>query len=152
MAKARPRGFSDVDTTDAGDELVAWLGQAAVQLAPLRQAGYPHLRLRPGGSVVDVGCGAGEALIDLAALVAPGGRVIGTDLSATMIDASRETLRHAGIDAELHVADAASLPLPDASVDAARAERLLQHVDDPIAVLHELKRVTRPGGAIVTTT
>jgi SAM-dependent methyltransferase len=44
---------------------------------------------------------------------------------------------------------AEGIPVPDRSCDAVRADRLLQHVSDPLIVLKEAERVLRPGGAIV---
>ncbi|WP_244194822.1 methyltransferase domain-containing protein [Amycolatopsis echigonensis] len=46
----------------------------------------------------------------------------------------------------VRLGDAQALPLADASVDRARADRMVQHVADPAAVFAELHRVLRPGG------
>jgi len=44
------------------------------------------------------------------------------------------------------VGDAMNLPYDDGSLDACRAETLLQHLTDPHQAVHEMTRVTRPGG------
>ena len=44
------------------------------------------------------------------------------------------------------VGDAMNLPYVDGSLDACRAETLLQHLTDPHQAVHEMTRVTRPGG------
>jgi SAM-dependent methyltransferase len=100
--------------------------------------------------IVDVGCGLGDDVRALALRTAPGGRAIGVDVSAAMIDAARR--RSAGGTApggEFHVADAASIPLGDGIADGCRCERLLQHVEDPAAVVREMARVVRAGGIVL---
>ena len=48
------------------------------------------------------------------------------------------------------VGDAMNLPYVDGSLDACRAETLLQHLTDPHQAVHEMTRVTRPGGRAAT--
>ena len=48
------------------------------------------------------------------------------------------------------VGDAMNLPYDDGSLDACRAETLLQHLTDPQQAVHEMTRVTRPGGRAAT--
>ncbi|MDQ6840648.1 MAG: methyltransferase domain-containing protein [Actinomycetota bacterium] len=60
-----------------------------------RRRGIDLLTLRPGETVLDVGCGTGLSLPWLQAAVGASGRIIGMDASATMLDAaSRRTRRH----------------------------------------------------------
>jgi SAM-dependent methyltransferase len=99
----------------------------------------PHLR--PGMTLVDLGCGDGSITAGLAAAVDPG-RTVGLDLSPSRPDGSEPT----GI--ALLAADARELPLPDASVDAVHACAVLQHLPDPMAALREARRVARPGAVI----
>jgi SAM-dependent methyltransferase len=94
----------------------------------------------PGGVVVDVGCGAGH---DLSRLEAADLVAVGVDASAVMLDASH----HRGA-RRLVQADGAALALRSGSVDGVRIERVLQHVDDPAAVLAEAARVVRAGGLL----
>ena len=54
-----------------------------------RQRMFDLLDVRPGATLLDVGCGAGNDVQDLAKLVGPGGRVVGIDSSATMIQQAR---------------------------------------------------------------
>jgi hypothetical protein len=75
MATMVETGFSNVDASRDAGNLVDYLGLAAKHLANHRRSGYEMLRLRPGAAVLDVGCGAGEVCVELAAMVAPSGRV-----------------------------------------------------------------------------
>jgi SAM-dependent methyltransferase len=102
------------------------------------------MALAPGHVVLDVGCGPGTDLPPLAAAVGLTGTVIGVDAEPSMLDEARRRAP----DAVLHEGDAHALPLPDAAVDRARADRVLQHLADPARALRELYRVVRPGGIV----
>ena len=103
--------------------------------------------IRPGHAVLDVGCGAGDDLRSLAQLVGPTGRVVGVDNSETMLQEARERTR--GLPVECHTGDAHHLDFAADSFDSCRAERVLQHVEDPFQAFAELVRVVRPGGRVV---
>lgn len=97
--------------------------------------------------VVDVGTGTGFVAAGLAPRV---GRVIGVDNSPAMLRTARENLDALGVEnAELLQGDLSALPLPDGSVDAAFANMVLHHAEDPAAMLAEMARVVRPGGSVV---
>jgi len=95
--------------------------------------------------VVDLGCGTGAGLVELATAVA---RVIGVDQSDAMLEAARR--RTAGLEnVELRHGDLASPPLEDASCDAAQLILALSYVEDPAAVLRSMARVLKRGGRAV---
>ncbi len=95
--------------------------------------------------VADLGCGTGDLARRLARRV---GRVVAVDRSAAMLRAARRRLD--GIaNVELHRADLESLPLADASCDAALLVLALSYAPDPERALAEAARVLRPGGALV---
>lgn len=81
-----------------------------------------------------------------------GCRVTGIDQSADMLAAARERLERAGVAGRVTLVEgeAESLPFPDAAFDALTVTYLLRYVDDPAAVLRELARVVRPGGALAS--
>lgn len=131
------------DPIDYLDEVAASAAGQAV-----KQRALHLLDLRAGHTVVDVGCGPGTDLGTLAAAVAPGGTVVGVDRDPVMVAAARARLAgEAGV--RVRPGDAHALPLADDSADRARAERVLQHVDDPARALAEVRRVVRPGGRVV---
>ena len=106
------------------------------------------LRLRPGLSILDVGCGIGSDVLDIAPLVGASGAVTGVDISAAMIaEAERRAVLQPS-NVVFKAADAMALRFDDASFDGCRAERLLMHVPDPARALSEMVRVTRRGGRI----
>lgn len=96
--------------------------------------------------VADVGTGTGFVAAGMAPRV---GRVIGVDTSAEMLAVARQNLAALGIEnVDLLEGDAARLPLGDDSVDAAFANMVLHHAEDPAAMLAEMKRAVRPGGTV----
>ena len=106
----------------------------------------PHLR--PGLTLLDVGCGPATLTCDLAALVAPG-RTVGIDAAAGIIDSARAWAGASGCTTvSFEVADLFALPFADASFDVVHAHQVLQHVADPVAALVEMRRVCRPGGLV----
>jgi SAM-dependent methyltransferase len=134
------------------DQADAFFAGAAAEWEKLRAelyggafAGEALLALLPGDLVVaDLGCGTGDLTCALARHV---GRVVAVDRSAAMLKAARR--RVGGLEnVELHRADLESLPLDDASCDAALLVLALSYVPEPERVLAEAARVLRPGGAV----
>ena len=140
----RLHDFDRVDESEQTRQLIGFLAWADEKpdVNERRRRSYELLGAGRGTRVADVGCGIGTVLADLREL---GAAVVGVDVSEVMI---REAARRVP-DAELHVADAAALPLADASVDGYRAERVYQHLADGAPALAEAMRVLRPGGRIV---
>jgi SAM-dependent methyltransferase len=125
------------------DAVYATPDVAATRIAAFRMAA-PRL----GESALDVGCGPGFLLRELAAAVGSSGRAIGVDLSEPMLAIARE--RCAGLDnVRLENGDALSLPLETAACDLACALQVYAYVVDLDRALAELARVVRPGGRIV---
>jgi len=106
----------------------------------------PHLR--PGMSLLDIGCGPGSITVDLAARVAPG-RVTAVEVSDGALELARTYAAQRGQDnIDFVVADAHTLDLPDAAFDVVHAHQVLQHLADPVLALEQLRRVCRPGGIV----
>ncbi|HTU81008.1 MAG TPA: methyltransferase domain-containing protein [Candidatus Acidoferrales bacterium] len=138
--------FRDVDGGN-GRSLVDYLDFAAKIAGVDKKRTFAAQRLAEGMSVLDAGCGTGEDVRAIAEIVSANGRVSGVDSSRTMIDEA--VARGVPRNASFHTASVSELPFEDGSFDAARAERVLQHVDDPGAAVRELKRVVRPGGSVL---
>jgi SAM-dependent methyltransferase len=111
-------------------------------------AAYLLPRLKPGLSVLDIGCGPGTITADLAALVAPG-EVLAVDQFANVLDVARaEAQRRNLSNVSFATADVHKLDLPDDAFDVVHAHQVLQHVADPVQALREMRRVCRPGGVV----
>ena len=99
--------------------------------------------------VADVGTGTGFVAAGLAQRVE---RVIGIDNSSAMLEVARENLWALGAsNVELVLGEATLLPLEEGLVDAAFANMVLHHAEDPTAMLREMARVVRPGGMVAIT-
>ncbi len=147
------RDFQRVDATAASEAFVQCLDLQHGLEATLawKRRAWALMNLRPGATALDVGCGTGEDARALAGIVGESGRVVGVDRSEAMIAEARTRNAASGARMEFRREDAAGLELPDDSVDAAHAERVLVHATDPAAVVAEMTRVVRPGGRVVVT-
>jgi SAM-dependent methyltransferase len=111
-------------------------------------AGYLLPHLKPGLSVLDIGCGPGTITADLAALVAPG-LVTAVDQFGDVLDEARaEAERRNLSNVSFATADVHKLDFPDDAFDVIHAHQVLQHVADPVQALREMRRVCKPGGVV----
>jgi arsenite methyltransferase len=105
--------------------------------------------LAPGQTVLDLGCGAGTDLLIAAQMVGPEGRVIGVDMTPTMLVRVRDSAAAMGLtNVELHESLIESVPVPDASVDVVISNGVIDLVPDKGAVFAEIDRILRPGGRL----
>ena len=144
------RLYSQVDKAEDPQALVDHMDQLRA-LDPFREVkerNFGLLNLEPGASVLDVGCGPGDDVHELARAVGADGRAVGVDRSETMISEAGRRFGGPGLPVEFHVMDAANLDFPNGTFDGVRADRVLQHVEDPAEILREMIRVTRIGGTI----
>jgi ubiquinone/menaquinone biosynthesis C-methylase UbiE len=108
-----------------------------------------RMAVQPGQSVLEVGCGPGTDLFELAPLVHPGGHLAGADASEVLIAEARRRAADLQLAIEFKVGDAQCLDFADSAFDVCRASRLLEHLSDAHPALKEMVRVTRPGGRVV---
>ena len=101
--------------------------------------------LRPGLSILDVGCGPGTITADLARRVAPA-TVIGIDRAAEVVASA--VAEHRAENLTFEVGDVYRLGYADQSFDVVHAHQVLTHLTDPVGALVEMRRVTREGGVV----
>ena len=99
-----------------------------------------RLEVGPSHRVLEVGCGAGNVLVQVP------GRRTGIDLSPFLLEKARRRL---GASAEVLEMNAEAMTFPDATFDRVYCSEVLEHVLDPGAVLAEMARVLRPDGIAV---
>ncbi len=106
-------------------------------------------RLRPGETVVDLGCGGGLDVFLAAGKVGPAGKAIGIDMTTEMIDRARRNAGRQGVaNVEFHQATIDHLPLADGSVDCIISNCVVNLAPDKRAVFREMYRVLKPGGRL----
>jgi SAM-dependent methyltransferase len=112
-----------------------------------RQLVHDALGAAPGERILDVGCGPGFYVAELLERVGSDGSVVGIDSSQPMLKVAAH--RSEGHNVEFHEADATSLPVENASFDAALSVQVLEYVAEVPAALAEIFRALRAGGRLV---
>jgi SAM-dependent methyltransferase len=143
MAESRPPS-----RTDLAAQAWAEVGELVdLQLSPLGLRAMEALAPAAGEVIVDVGCGAGQSVLQLAERVGPHGRVIGVDIAPRLLALARR--RAEGIaQAEFVEADAQGVPLPAASADAVFSRFGIMAFADPVAAFANFRRILKPSGRL----
>ena len=111
---------------------------ALADMHSIKQLMISQLELRRGLQVLDVGCGVGDDVRDLASFIGDSGRVVGVDFSGAMIAEAKKRYATTKLPIEFVEGDAQHLTFPDASFDRCRTERMLMHLDEPEQALAEM--------------
>jgi SAM-dependent methyltransferase len=120
-------------------------------LYPVRDTVLDKARLRPGGTLLDVGTGDGLIAFGALERLGPSGRVIFSDISQDLLDHCREAADAEGLLDRCRFVLAAADRLAgvtDVSVDTVTTRSVLIYVKDKAAALREFYRVLRPGGRV----
>ncbi len=128
------------------DEPPANAAEHCLRLMHLR-AYDEAVRHAVGGDVLDVGCNTGYGTLRFLPVAR---RVVGVDVSPRAIEAARR--RTSDGRPEFVVTSGLELPFADATFDLVTSFQVLEHVSEPLAYLHELARVVRPGGMVILAT
>jgi len=129
-----------------------WLGRRMLRAMNLTHAtltdwGLEQLAVQNTAEVLDIGCGGGRTVHELANL-APGGKVIGLDYSATSVAASRD-FNAKEIEAgrvRIELGSVAALPFADGTFDIVTAVETHYYWPDLAANVRGILRVLKPGG------
>jgi ubiquinone/menaquinone biosynthesis C-methylase UbiE len=109
--------------------------------------------LKPGETVVDLGCGGGLDVFLSAKRVGPTGKAIGVDMTPEMLDLARRNAAKSDggkpiANVEFYQATIDAIPLPDASVDCVISNCVINLAPDKPAVFREIVRILKPGGRL----
>lgn len=116
-------------------------------LAPATAAMLDGAHISAGMRVLDIAAGAGDQTLDIARRVGPGGSVLATDISESILQFAQENAQRAGLDyVETRVGDAEQLSLDEASFDAAVCRLGLMFCPEPLLALRQVYRALKPGG------
>lgn len=120
-------------------------GMFAPFVADLLAAALPQ----PGEHVLDLACGTGVVVRQLAPLVMPGGSVDALDINAAMLSVARDVSRSAGAQCSFYQGNMEMLPFAARTYDLVTCQQGLQFVGDRAAAVSEMRRVLRDGGRAV---
>jgi ubiquinone/menaquinone biosynthesis C-methylase UbiE len=141
---ASPEGIDDPEVADAfkwvsGMPQMRWMRRFVISQS---------LLLKDQGEAVDLGCGAGQLVMELAHH-APGLHVTGIDLSEEMLANARSSAQRQGLSGQVdfRLGNVEEIPFPDHSLDLVISTASLHHWSEPVRVLNEIERVLKPGGA-----
>jgi SAM-dependent methyltransferase len=116
-------------------------------LAPLLEALMTAAAPQPGERVLDIGCGSGTTVLELAARVGPSGHVSGADIAAPSVAQAQRRIAAAGLrQAEVIVADASTHAFPATSFDLVCSRLGVMFFADPTAALRNIRRAIKPSG------
>jgi len=118
-----------------------------LQLSPLGLRAIEALGLDTGDSVLDIGCGAGQTLLQLAERVGAEGQVIGVDLAPLLLEIAKRRVEPLS-QVRLIQADAQTLDLPSESMDAVFSRFGVMSFNDPVAAFCNFRRILKPSGAL----
>lgn len=121
-----------------------WLNPACLQT----------MDLQTGQKVIDVGCGTGILSLEMAQKVGTKGQVLGIERSQQQIQFAEKNRvqKGEGLPLSFRVGDASQLPLRQDELqffDVAFSRFLIEHIRNPIQVIHQMKRALKPGGKII---
>ena len=116
----------------------------------IRHWGLSHISIEPDANILDIGCGGGKAVQELA-MSAPNGKVYGIDYSQDMVQLTKKVnkaLIKKGL-VEIKYGTVSSLPFADNMFDLATAFEAYYFWPNLIGDLKEIKRVLKPGGTFL---
>ena len=119
-----------------------------MELKPLGLEAMAALALRPGERVLDLGCGAGDTSLDLAEAVAPGGAVLGVDLSELLLGLARERAKRQELAVRFQAADAQTADFGGEAFDAAFSRFGVMFFSDPRAAFANIRKALKRGGRL----
>jgi arsenite methyltransferase len=138
--------LSSPEIVAAYDELPLWSAMFGLLL-------LEHVPLKQVNVAVDVGCGTGFPLIELAERLGPSGHVHGIDPWAAALTRAREKIASRGTgNVTVHEGVATNLPFPDGSLDLIVSNLGVNNFDDPAGSMRECRRVAKPGAVLALTT
>ena len=138
--------FNTPEAASSFDETSFWCSRFGALL-------FQHLELRRNSSILDLGCGTGFPLFELADVFGSSCQVTGIDVWQEGLARARAKLQMYGTpNVTIVEGDGAAMLFPDAQFDLITCNLGLNNFADPPAVVAECFRVTKPGGRVVFTT
>ncbi len=134
--------------TQAGDAWVRFEAELDKQLEPLGRGVLERLAPRPGERALDIGCGSGQTLLELAELVGENGHVLGVDISEPMVARARQRVAQAGFkQVAVEIGDAQTHRF-DPTFDLQFSRVGVMFFQDSLLAFKNLLAALKPGGRL----
>ena len=133
----------------AGERWAQFADTQDVMIGDLGAAAIDACQIEAGQAVLDIGCGCGSTTLTIAERVGAGGRVLGIDLSAPMLEVARARLRQRGLEhVNFENHDVAAYPFEPASFDRAFSRFGVMFFVDPVAAFRNVRSALKNGGRL----
>jgi ubiquinone/menaquinone biosynthesis C-methylase UbiE len=124
------------------------LQRQAVWVAPHSEHLFRRAGIGPGQRVLELGSGVGDVALIVGRLVGASGEVVGVEREPRSIARASARMKELGL-GQVRFVQADLMELPqDRPFDAGVGRYILMYLKDPVAILREVSRRVRPGGAI----
>jgi ubiquinone/menaquinone biosynthesis C-methylase UbiE len=117
----------------------------------LREITVNLAEVKPGDSILEVGCGTGTLSIAAKRIAGPAGRVFGIDIIPGMVDLSRQKAIKANLDVTFQLGSIDHIPFPDGQFDAVMCSFMIFHMSEAVrrTGMEEIYRVLKPQGRLL---
>jgi ubiquinone/menaquinone biosynthesis C-methylase UbiE len=117
-------------------------------LVNLKEHSYNFFRSINNGTIIDLGCGAGNDVIELAKITGKDLKIIGVDHDPAMLQQAKEDSNEIS-NVDFILSEAYPLPFEDETISGLRTERLIQHLNNPEKVIGEINRILKKDHPLV---
>jgi ubiquinone/menaquinone biosynthesis C-methylase UbiE len=121
----------------------------AIYLGALRRYLLPRVSVGEAPAVLDLGCGTGIGLLEVARVLGDCRRLCGIDLAPGMLEQARRKAAAAGVPAAFEAGDAEAIPFEDDSFDLVLCSSVYHWLSDRTRAVAEMSRVVRAGGQVL---
>lgn len=109
-----------------------------------------YLDIKPGETLLDLGCGRGAETLQAASLAGPNGKAFGLDITPAMVETAQAAAQEAGVsNADFFYGNIEALPFPQEMFDAVLSNCVINHAPNKRKVYSEIWRVLKRGGRFV---
>jgi len=127
---------------------ISYLQNSRRLLLDLKEHSYTFFQKINSGAIIDLGCGAGNDVIELAKITGKDVNVIGIDHDPVMLQQAKgESKEISNVDFIL--SEAYPLPFEDETISGLRTERVIQHLNNPEQVIGEVSRILKKDSPLV---